>query len=74
MIVWATEKLVEWRRVFLAQSLTRYHQSDNDSYQYWIVFGGYVLISLILADMAALLCLYWPGVPEAIGSGIPEGT
>jgi chloride channel 7 len=30
------------------------------------------LVSLLLADAASALCLYWPGVPEAVGSGIPE--
>jgi hypothetical protein len=69
VIVSCTEKLVTWRTNFLAKSLTNNVDSNN---QYWIVFGWYLLISLLLADSAACLCLYYPGIPEAIGSGIPE--
>jgi H+/Cl- antiporter ClcA len=69
IIVSCTEKLVTWRTNFLAKSLTNNINSNN---QYWIVFGWYLLISLLLADTASFLCLYYPGITEAIGSGIPE--
>jgi len=69
IIVSCTEKLVAWRTNFLAKSLTNNVDSNN---QYWIVFGWYCFISLLLADTASFLCLYYPGITEAIGSGIPE--
>ena len=69
VIVSATEKLVDWRTRTLANWLTL---SNTGDLSFWLVFGGYCLLSLILADAASALCLYWPGIPEAIGSGIPE--
>ena len=69
--VGANEKLVEWRTSALADLLAE-RKDDIYSIDWWYVFGAYCLISLLLADAAAALCLYWPGVPEAIGSGIPE--
>ena len=71
VIVSATEKLVAWRTRTLAHLLTT-TRDTNDNYFSWYVFGAYCFISLLLADAAAALCLYWPGVPEAVGSGIPE--
>ena len=70
VIVSATEKLVGWRTRTLADLLTS-KTNENSSFS-WYVFGAYCLISLLLADAASALCLYWPGIPEAIGSGIPE--
>ena len=70
VIVSATEKLVSWRTRALAGLLTT-KTDENYSFS-WYVFGAYCLISLLLADAASALCLYWPGIPEAIGSGIPE--
>ena len=58
-----------WRTNFLAKSLTN---TVDSNHQYWIVFGWYCFISLLLADTASILCLYYPGITEAIGSGIPE--
>jgi hypothetical protein len=69
IIVSCTEKLVTWRTNFLAKSLTN---TVDSNHQYWIVFGWYCFISLLLADTASILCLYYPGITEAIGSGIPE--
>ncbi len=70
VIVSATEKLVGWRTRTLADLLTS-NTRENFSFS-WYVFGAYCFISLLLADAASALCLYWPGIPEAIGSGIPE--
>ena len=70
VIVSTTEKLVAWRTQTLAYWLT-VRTKGNDAFS-WYVFAGYCLLSLLLADAAAALCLYWPGIPEAIGSGIPE--
>lgn len=70
VIVGTTEKLVGWRTRTLAYLLTT-RNNDNSSFS-WYVFGAYCLISLLLADAASALCLYWPGIPEAVGSGIPE--
>ena len=69
--VGASEELVEWRTRALADLLAE-RENDIYSIDWWYVFGAYCLISLLLADAAAALCLYWPGIPEAIGSGIPE--
>lgn len=69
--VGASEELVEWRTRALADLLAE-RKNDIYSIDWWYVFGAYCLISLLLADAAAALCLYWPGIPEAIGSGIPE--
>jgi len=66
LVVGASEKLVAWRTRILANLLT----SNRDSF--WYIFGAYCFVSLLLADAAAALCLYWPGIPEAVGSGIPE--
>ena len=52
----------------LANLLT---MNNTDDHSFWLVFAGYCLLSLILADATSALCL-WPGIPEAVGSGIPE--
>eukprot|EP00537_Pseudo-nitzschia_pungens_P002124 CAMPEP_0172361830 /NCGR_PEP_ID=MMETSP1060-20121228/5602_1 /TAXON_ID=37318 /ORGANISM="Pseudo-nitzschia pungens, Strain cf. cingulata" /LENGTH=986 /DNA_ID=CAMNT_0013084211 /DNA_START=98 /DNA_END=3058 /DNA_ORIENTATION=- len=77
VIVSVTEELVSWRTRTLANWLTLSNNNSNNeeeegTYTFWFVFGAYCLVSLLLADAAAALCLYWPGIPEAVGSGIPE--
>ncbi|KAL3908888.1 MAG: hypothetical protein SGILL_008311 [Bacillariaceae sp.] len=44
--------------------------ADNPNVREIEVFAWYAFISVILADSAALLCIFW--APEAVGSGIPE--
>jgi chloride channel 7 len=63
VIVSACEKLVQWR----TDTLDRYLSSHLSV---GTVFTLYATISLLLADTAAILCVYW--VPEAAGSGIAE--
>jgi len=70
VIVSVTEKVIAWRtRTFESWIVSA--KSTNE-FSLLHVFIYYVLFNLIMADMAAFLCLYWPAIPEAVGSGIPE--
>jgi len=71
VIVSATEKLVAWRTRTLANWLSM-SNNDNSTFFWSVIFVAYCLLSLVLAGVASALCLYWPGIPEAVGSGIPE--
>jgi chloride channel 7 len=68
MIVSSTEKLVDWRTNIMDSLLQQ--SSDNPQTSELRIFLWYALISVLLADAAALLCVFW--APEAVGSGIPE--
>jgi chloride channel 7 len=68
VIVASTEKLVAWRTNYLNAILTT--MPDSSILTQTKVFAWYALISILLADTAAVLCVFW--APEAVGSGIPE--
>lgn len=63
VVVSTCERIVQWRTTTLDRILLT-------NVSVWTVFAWYALGSLVLADVAAILCVYW--VPEAAGSGIPE--
>lgn len=63
IVVSTCESLVQWR----TDTMDRYLLSKLSMGK---VFAEYAIISLLLADAAAILCVFW--VPEAAGSGIPE--
>jgi hypothetical protein len=63
MVVASTEKLVAWRTASMNYLL-------KSHYKQWLVFAWYAFVSMVLADAAAAMCVYW--APEAAGSGIPE--